>query len=178
MPWIKFKLPLKTRYFTKKITGPRSTFLAYPPSHLWSRLSPAQTHTSSTHACASPSSRASSLHPTDMDPHAFKIVFVTAPDLSCARTLAHKALRLKLAACASLVPGLESHYWWNGEIQHSQEVLVIFKTCADAVPELRTALLALHPYDTPEFVVTDITQGDPRYLDWLRSHVTPNPTAL
>ena len=113
-----------------------------------------------------------------MDSHAFKIVFVTAPDLSCARTLAHEAFRLKLAACASLVPSLESHYWWNGEIQNSQEVLVIFKTCADTVSELRSALLALHPYDTPEFIVTDITQGDPRYLEWLRSHVTPNSTPI
>lgn len=166
MSWIKFKAPLKTRYFVKKFL-PLNTFRP--------RLNP---RPPPTRACTEPGSHARSPYPTAMDPHAFKIVLVTAPDLSCARALAKEALTLKLAACASLLPSLESHYWWNGEIQQSQEVLVIFKTCVDAMPQLRTALLALHPYDTPEFVVVDITHGDARYLDWLRSHVTPNTPPL
>ena len=41
------------------------------------------------------------------------LVLVTAPDVKTARTLAKAALRLKLVACANLVPKIESHYWWQ-----------------------------------------------------------------
>ncbi|HEX8777666.1 MAG TPA: divalent cation tolerance protein CutA [Rhodanobacter sp.] len=32
---------------------------------------------------------------------------------------------------------------------------------------LRTRLLALHPYDVPEVIALDITNGHPPYLEWL-----------
>ena len=46
----------------------------------------------------------------------FRIVLVTAPDLKTARRLARAILRRRLAACANLIPGLESHYWWGGKM--------------------------------------------------------------
>jgi periplasmic divalent cation tolerance protein len=92
---------------------------------------------------------------------------VTAPDLKVARRLARAALGQRLAACANLIPGLESHYWWRGKIESSREVLLIFKTRAARLKELERLILAEHPYDTPEFVVLPLTAGTERYLAWL-----------
>ena len=39
------------------------------------------------------------------------IVLVTVPSLDVARQLAAGILERRLAACANLVPGVESHYW-------------------------------------------------------------------
>jgi periplasmic divalent cation tolerance protein len=42
----------------------------------------------------------------------------------------------RLAACANIMPGMISHYRWEGKVERSEEVLVIFKTrssLADAV---------------------------------------------
>src|SRR5580658_5181442 len=97
----------------------------------------------------------------------FHIVLVTAPDLKTARRLARAALRERLAACANLVPGLESHYWWRGKIESSHEVLILFKTRASLLRKLEKLILAEHPYDTPEFVVLRLTAGTERYLAWL-----------
>ena len=58
----------------------------------------------------------------------FAIVLVTAPDLKTARALARAALGARLAACANLVPKLESHYWWQGKLERSNEALILFKT--------------------------------------------------
>jgi periplasmic divalent cation tolerance protein len=98
----------------------------------------------------------------------FRLVLVTAPDLKTARRLARAALRKRLAACANLLPGLESHYWWRGKIESSSEVLLLFKTRASRLRDLEKLILAEHPYDTPEFVVLQLTAGTERYFAWLR----------
>jgi periplasmic divalent cation tolerance protein len=98
---------------------------------------------------------------------AFRLVLVTAPDLKTARRLAQAALRQRLAACANLIPNLESHYWWQGKIESSREVLLLFKTRASLLRKLERLILAEHPYDTPEFVVLELTAGTERYLAWL-----------
>ena len=98
----------------------------------------------------------------------FRIVLVTAPDLKTARHLARGALRQRLAACANLIPGLESHYWWRGKIESGREVLLLFKTRAARLRALEKFILAEHPFDTPEFVVLQLTAGTERYIAWLK----------
>lgn len=103
------------------------------------------------------------------------MALVTAPDRPTARKLARVALEARLAACANLVPGIESHYWWQGRLERSGEVLVLFKTTRRKVPALEKVILAAHPYDTPEFVVLDLTSGSRRYLAWIGASVEASP---
>ncbi len=105
----------------------------------------------------------------------FSIVLVTAPDKRAARGLAQAALEERLAACANLLPGLESHYWWRGKMERSAEVLIIFKTTRRRLAALEKLILQKHPYDTPEFVVVPIHAGAGRYLDWLAGSVRETP---
>jgi periplasmic divalent cation tolerance protein len=102
-----------------------------------------------------------------MKPLIFKIVLVTAPDLKSARRLARAALAARLIACANLVPKIESHYRWQGKLERSAEVLVIMKTTRARLAALEKLIVARHPYDTPEFVVLDVTAGAKKYLGWL-----------
>ncbi len=97
----------------------------------------------------------------------FAIVLVTAPDLKTARTLARAALQARLAACANLLPGIESRYWWQGRLATSAEVLLLLKTTNARLSALEKLMIQKHPYDTPEFIVLPITRGNHRYLRWL-----------
>jgi periplasmic divalent cation tolerance protein len=97
----------------------------------------------------------------------FRLVLVTAPNINVARQLARAALKGRLAACANLIPRVESHYWWRGKIESGGEVLLQFKTRAGRLRKLERLILELHPYDTPEFVVLQLTAGTERYLAWL-----------
>jgi periplasmic divalent cation tolerance protein len=99
----------------------------------------------------------------------FAIVLVTAPNRTVARRLARAALKERLVACANLVPGIESHYWWQGKIEQGREVLIIFKTTRRRLAALEKLIVANHPYDTPEFLVLTIDAGTGRYLDWLEN---------
>lgn len=97
----------------------------------------------------------------------FNIVLVTAPDLKTARLLARTALQANLIACANLVLRVESHYWWRGKLESGTEVLLVLKTQRTKLAALEKCVLALHPYDTPEFLVLPLRAGNRRYLDWL-----------
>ena len=99
------------------------------------------------------------------------VALVTAPDLETARKIAAAALNGKAAACANLVPQIESHYWWQGKLEQSAEVLIIFKTTAPKQAALQKIVLENHPYETAEFVVLPIADGSAPYLAWIRSSV-------
>jgi periplasmic divalent cation tolerance protein len=99
----------------------------------------------------------------------FRIALVTTPDLKTARRLAQSALKARLIACANIVPGVESHYWWQGKIERSAETLLILKTTQACLLKLEKLILAEHPYDTPEFIVLTLSRGNRRYLQWLQA---------
>ena len=101
----------------------------------------------------------------------YSVVWVTAPNRRTARRLATAALEARLAACVSLVPGVESHYWWEGRREKASEVWLCFKTMRSRLVALERVILSLHPYDTPEFLVLPLTGGNPRYLDWINQSV-------
>lgn len=99
------------------------------------------------------------------------LAFVTAPDVEVARNLAAAALKAKLAACANILPGVESHYWWQGNLEQSAEALIIFKTTLKLQTALRDCVLTNHPYETPEFITQSIDFGSEAYLTWIRDSV-------
>jgi periplasmic divalent cation tolerance protein len=100
----------------------------------------------------------------------FATVVVIAPDLKTARVLAKAALKARLVSCANLVPKIESHYWWQGKIESSAEVLMIFKTKKARLAALERLVLDKHPYDTPEFLVLTLSGGSRKYLNWLAAN--------
>ena len=95
-----------------------------------------------------------------------------APDRKTARELARAALSARLVACANLVPGIESHYWWQGKLTKAREILIVFKTSRRLLKGLEALVLTLHPYDTPEIVEVALTRGTTRYLDWIEESVS------
>ncbi|HTH46150.1 MAG TPA: divalent-cation tolerance protein CutA [Candidatus Limnocylindria bacterium] len=99
------------------------------------------------------------------------LVLVTAPDLKTARGLAKVALEARLVACANLVPRVESHYWWQGKLERSTEVLMLMKTTRPHLKALETTILTRHPYDTAEFVVLPLGAGSAKYLAWIDGSV-------
>ena len=102
--------------------------------------------------------------------HQFRLVFVTAPDLKTARSLAKAALEAKLAACANIVSRVESIYRWKGKVERAREVLVIMKTTATRLRELEREMKRLHSYDVPEFIVLPIVAGSQEYLKWIQDN--------
>ncbi len=100
------------------------------------------------------------------DPSAL-VVLVTAPSAEKALELGRALVGERLAACASLVPGVRSIYWWEGRVQDEAEALLVLKTTRDRFEALRDRTLALHPYQVPEVIALPVEDGSAAYLDWL-----------
>jgi periplasmic divalent cation tolerance protein len=103
-----------------------------------------------------------------------QMVLVTVPDKKTARKLAKILLKARLAACASLIPKIESHYWWENEIQSSKETLLLIKTTVEALPKLQELVLKKHPYECPEFIAFTATDAAPLYAQWVHTSCTPS----
>ena len=97
------------------------------------------------------------------------IVVTTYADMASARGESRRLVTARLAACASLVPAT-SIYEWDGAMEEAGEVMAVFKTARDRAGPLREAILAGHPYDTPEALTLDAAAAGP-YMDWVCGHV-------
>jgi periplasmic divalent cation tolerance protein len=103
------------------------------------------------------------------------IVLVTAPTADKAAELARTLVEEELAACGNIVPGLRSIYRWEGKVQDEPEVLLILKTRAPLFEALRARVVALHPYQCPEVLRLDVTEGHAPYLQGIAGNVRSSP---
>ncbi|HEX2613479.1 MAG TPA: divalent-cation tolerance protein CutA [Fibrobacteria bacterium] len=93
--------------------------------------------------------------------------YITCKDADDARRIGKALVTERLAACANILPGMESHYWWNGKVESSREAVLIAKTRGEARDALLERVLDLHPYETPCVVFLPVSGGNPGYLDWI-----------
>ena len=100
-------------------------------------------------------------------------VHVTTPDAATATRLAGILVEERLAACVQVVPGVRSHYRWQGEVVVDDEHLLLVKTLANLFGPVAERIGAEHPYDTPEVLAVPAVDVDERYFSWLRESVHP-----
>ncbi len=100
-----------------------------------------------------------------------RIVLTTAANPEEARHLGRTLVEEHLAACATLIPSVESIYPWEGKIESANETVLLLKTESARLPSLEARLHALHSYKTPEFLVLPVESGSQDYLEWMRSHL-------
>ena len=95
------------------------------------------------------------------------VVMVTVEDLEAGRRIAAALLEERLVACVNLLPGIESHYWWEGKLEQSAEVLLVAKTTTARLEQAQEVVRRLHSYEVFEFVALPIAAGNLEYLDWI-----------
>lgn len=100
-------------------------------------------------------------------------IYVTTPSAAEARTIAEAVVADRLAACANIIPGMQSIYHWEGKIEEAQETVVIFKTRASLFQAVEARVKELHKYTTPCIVALPLTAGSQPYLDWLMAETKP-----
>lgn len=104
-----------------------------------------------------------------MDQSTAVVVLCTAPDEKSAQQLAKQALKAKLAACVTLLPGAHSLYYWEDQLEQHTEVQMLLKSDVACQPALLSLLKAAHPYQTPELLVLPVKHGEKDYLSWLHT---------
>ncbi len=95
------------------------------------------------------------------------IIITTFADDNNGKQIIDALLEQRLAACVQVMP-MQSCYRWQGKICRDAEQLVLIKTRCALQAKVQEVILANHAYEVPEIIQVPITDGFPRYLDWLR----------
>ena len=91
----------------------------------------------------------------------------TFPDAETARRISNQLVTEKFAACANILPAIESIYRWKENIETGSEILVLFKLSEHRQSAFQEKLRSLHPYEVPEIIFVPISSGLPEYLRWV-----------
>ena len=96
-----------------------------------------------------------------------KLIYCTAGSREEAQGIAEKVVHERLAACANILPGIQSVYQWEGRMQQAEEALLLLKTQSGRVDDLIQRVRELHSYDCPCIVVLPVQQGHGPFLEWV-----------
>jgi len=99
------------------------------------------------------------------------IILVTAKNKKEAAAIAKGLLEAKLVACANIIDGVQSLFWWQGKIDSSKEVLLVLKTKKILLNKVSVKVKSLHSYQIPEIIALPIVGGSEDYLGWISSSV-------
>jgi periplasmic divalent cation tolerance protein len=94
-------------------------------------------------------------------------VYTTYPSIVEAEGAGRSLVEQRLAACVNILPGMVSHYRWEGTLERGEEVVMIIKTRASLAEEVKAAVKASHSYAVPAVLVLPIESADQTYLAWL-----------
>lgn len=97
----------------------------------------------------------------------YLFIYATFPDKAIAQKTAAALLEKRLIACANLFDGIESHYWWEGKLEHSREAAAFFKTASHRFDAAKEVILGLHPYSCPAIVALPVLTGHTGFLEWI-----------
>jgi periplasmic divalent cation tolerance protein len=94
-------------------------------------------------------------------------VYTTYPSVVEAEKAGRAIVERRLAACVNILPGMISHYWWQGALERGEEAVMIIKTRASLAEAVNRAVKELHPYTTPAILVLPLESVDEAYLAWI-----------
>ena len=101
-------------------------------------------------------------------------VLTNLPDSESAFNLARELVRLRLAACASVLAPATSFYRWEGRDEQATEYPVLIKSTRTCYARLEQAIRDRHPSRLPEIIAWPVDAGLPEYLAWVEREA-PGP---
>ncbi|MCX5713222.1 MAG: divalent-cation tolerance protein CutA [Candidatus Omnitrophica bacterium] len=95
------------------------------------------------------------------------LIIVTCASRQEARNISGLILRKRMAACAGIMPKMESKFWWKGKLDSAVEYMVTMKTVRSNFKKIEKEIKRIHSYDVPEIIAFPIVAGSGDYLDWI-----------
>ncbi|MBI5968455.1 MAG: divalent-cation tolerance protein CutA [Deltaproteobacteria bacterium] len=85
--------------------------------------------------------------------------------------IAHKIVEERLAACANVIRGVTSFFYWEGKLCQEKEVVILIKTAEGKLEKLINKIKEVHSYTVPEIIFLKVEGGEKKYLEWVKQVV-------
>ena len=99
------------------------------------------------------------------------VVLITTSSVGEAHNVAKLLLDQRVVACVNIVPKVDSLFWWEGNLDSTQESLLIAKTKASLLTEIIELVKSIHSYEVPEVIALPVIGGSADYLNWIDSEL-------
>ncbi|MFI0434257.1 MAG: divalent-cation tolerance protein CutA [Parachlamydiaceae bacterium] len=96
----------------------------------------------------------------------------TTDTLDEARRISRYLVQERLAACAQIIPWIESVYMWNDQLETTQESKIVLKTSLKNYDKIREMIQKNSKYEIPEITWFKIEGGNQEYLEWLKESIS------
>lgn len=103
----------------------------------------------------------------------FAVILITTSQDEESQLIARVLLEQKVAACVSIIPQVNSLFWWQKSIEQESESLLVVKTRIELIDEIIRLVKEVHSYDVPEIIAIPIIGGNHDYLEWVDGEVAP-----
>ena len=81
--------------------------------------------------------------------------------------LANLLLNQKLIPCVTF-KNIESHFWWEGNINQSEEVQLLIKCKKENINNVCNKIAECHSYEIPEIIYFPVS-ADKNFYQWVNS---------
>jgi periplasmic divalent cation tolerance protein len=99
----------------------------------------------------------------------FILILVATKDKQEAENITKALLNERLIACGNISGPVTSFFHWSGQIEKSEECLVVMKSRMDLFAQVAERVKGLHSYEVPEILALPIVGGSQTYLDWMNT---------
>jgi periplasmic divalent cation tolerance protein len=99
-------------------------------------------------------------------------VIVTSDDADWLAAFTRTLVEERLVACGQNVTQVRSIYRWEGAVEEATEARVALHTRADLVGPIIERTRQEHAYDVPCVIVLPVLDGNPDYLEWVRTQTS------
>ncbi len=103
------------------------------------------------------------------------LAWTTVATQADADRIAAETVAKNLAVCVQIEGPIVSHYRWQGRDARDQEFRLTFKVLPSHLAALEEQVLALHPYETPEWIAVRADRVGEKYLSWAAANSTTPP---
>ena len=97
------------------------------------------------------------------------LVYITCVSIKEAKYIGQILVKENLAACVNILREMVSIFRWEGEIEESNEVVMIAKTRKTLINELVKSVKKNHSYECPCILELPIQGGNSDFLNWVES---------
>jgi periplasmic divalent cation tolerance protein len=101
------------------------------------------------------------------------VLIATASSKEEADKIAADLVGSKLVACCNLLPGITSHYYWQGKVCCDSEVMIVMKSREALIDRITQRVKELHSYTVPEVIAMPIVGGSQEYISWVLENTLP-----
>ncbi len=102
------------------------------------------------------------------------VVTTTVADMDQASQLAREIVEADLGACVQ-IDSVRSVYRWEGRVCDQPECRLTIKTRSALYDALAKFIAERHPYQLPEIVGRDLSDGSAAYLRWIAEQTGAPP---